>query len=291
MGSGCRGATLAPWDLCRIDPTEQTFVATGAPTVAGSVALPLPTSEPAVPLDSRPDHVAIAVPSLDDALERWEGTLGGKVQWRFHTPTVFRGAAVQFRGGAFLELLMPSDASERTREAGGPSGFVETFLDRFGSRVHHVTLKVPDLPAALATLEEAGLDAVDVSLDDPNWREAFLRPSQVGGLIVQVASSFNSNEDWAAMKGHELLEPPDDGARLLGPLLHHDDLDRAEEVWTLLGGTVAHDDGGLQVSWPDDPLTIVIRRGARPEAAGLRFTGTAPRPGDPVLGPPVLASA
>lgn len=244
-----------------------------------------------MPLDSRPDHVAIVVPSLDDALERWEGTLGGTVQWRLHTPTVFRGAAVQFRGGAFLELLMPSDATERTREAGGPSGFIEAFLDRFGTRVHHVTLKVPDLPAALATLEEAGLDAVDVSLDDPNWREAFLRPSQVGGLIVQVASSVNSNEDWAAMSGHQLLDLPEDGACLLGPLLHHNDLDRAAEVWTLLGGSVAEDDDGLLVSWADNPLTIAIRPGAHPEAAGLRFTGTGPRPGDPVLGPPVLASA
>lgn len=241
-----------------------------------------------MPIASRPDHVAIAVPSVDDALARWQDAMGGVVQWRFHTPTVFRGAAVQYANGAFLELLMPSEATERTREAGGPSGFVDAFLDRFGPRVHHVTLKVPDLPAALATLEDAGLDAVDVNLDDPAWQEAFLRPSQVGGLIVQVASSDRSNEDWAASNGHELPGPPDDGPRLLGPQLVHDDLDRAATVWSTLGADVEHHDDELLVRWADQPLTIAVAHGERPEAIGLRVAGTAPRPADPVLGPPVL---
>jgi catechol 2,3-dioxygenase-like lactoylglutathione lyase family enzyme len=241
-----------------------------------------------VSLATRPDHVAIAVPSVDDALPRWQDALGGTIQWRFHTPTVFRGAALQFTNGAFLEMLMPSDAEERTRMAGGPSGFVDTFLDRFGTRVHHVTLKVPDLPAAIEELHAAGLDTVDVSLDEPSWQEAFLRPSQIGGLIVQIASSNRANEDWAAMNDHELPGPPVAGAQLLGPQLRHDDLDRAAEVWTLLGGTVTGDDDGLLVSWAGEPLTIAIAPGTRPEAVGLRFAGAAPRPSDPTLGPPVL---
>lgn len=241
-----------------------------------------------MPLSSRPDHVAIAVPAVDDALARWQDTLGGRVQWRFHTPTVFRGAAVQFRNEAFLEILMPSDAEERTREAGGPSGFVDTFLDRFGPSVHHVTLKVPDFGQALATLAEEGFDPVDVNGDDPHWQEAFLRPSQVGGLVVQVACSDMSNDDWARANGTDVPAAPTDGARLLGPQLVHDDLDRAREVWTALGGTVAAEDDGLLVTWPDEPLTVAIRPGDRPAALGLRFGDAVPRPADPALGPPVL---
>lgn len=242
-----------------------------------------------MPLASRPDHVAIAVPSVDDALPRWQDTLGGSVQWRFHTPTVFRGAAVQFRNEAFLEILMPSEAEERTREAGGPSGFVTRFLDRFGASVHHVTLKVPDFDDALGILRDAGLDTVDVNGEDPHWQEAFLRPSQVGGLVVQVACSDMSNDEWASFSGHDVPEAPTSGARLLGPQLVHDDLDRAREVWTTLGGTVTQADDGLLVSWEDEPLTVAIRPGEQSATVGLRFADAVPRPADPALGPPVLA--
>lgn len=244
-----------------------------------------------MPLDSRPDHVAIAVPDVDAALPRWQDTLGGSVQWRFHTPTVFRGAAVQFRNEAFLEMIMPSEAEERTRQAGGPSGFVNSFLDKFGASVHHVTLKVPDIEVALATLEVEGFDTVDVHLDDPGWQEAFLRPSQVGGLVVQVAASNQTNEDWARQNGFDDIPPPPaEGARLLGPQLVHNDLDRARAVWTTLGGTVEDTDDGLRVSWQDEPLTVAIRVGDDRRAVGLRFLDAVPRPGDPTLGPPVLAS-
>jgi catechol 2,3-dioxygenase-like lactoylglutathione lyase family enzyme len=242
-----------------------------------------------VPLSSHPDHVAIAVPDIDAALPRWRDTLGGRVQWRFHTPTVFRGCAVQFRNAAFLEILMPSEAEERTRQAGGPSGFVTSFLDRFGASVHHVTLKVPDFDDALATLTAAGFDLVDVNGDDPHWQEVFLRPSQVGGLVVQVACSDRSNEDWARANGTEVPAPPPDGATLLGPQLVHDDLDEARRVWTALGGTVTADDDGLLVAWDDEPLTIAVRAGDERRAVGLRCAGTSPRPADPDLGPPVLA--
>lgn len=243
-----------------------------------------------MPLATRPDHVAIAVPDIDEALPRWRDVLGGSIRWRFHTPTVFRGAAVQFRNEAILEMIMPSDAEERTRQAGGPSGFVTSFLDKFGAAVHHVTLKVPNIETALATLEEEGFDTVDVHLDDPGWQEAFLRPSQVGGLVVQVAASNRSNEDWARMNGSDIPPSPSRGARLLGPQLVHDDLSRATSVWTTLGGTVEDTADGLLVSWTDEPLTVAIREGDDRRAVGLRFLDAVPRPADPTLGPPVLAS-
>ena len=244
-----------------------------------------------MPLDSRPDHVAIAVSDVDDALPRWQDTLGGSVQWRFHTPTVFRGAAVQYCNGAFLEMIMPSEAEQRTRQAGGPSGFVNSFLEKFGASVHHVTLKVPDIESSLATLEAEGFDTVDVHLEDTHWQEAFLRPSQVGGLVVQVAASDWSKEDWARANGtDDVPPPPSEGARLLGPQLVHDDLARARDVWNTLGGTVDDIEDGLLVSWEDEPLTVAIQRGDDRRAVGLRFVDAVPRPSDPVLGPPVLAS-
>lgn len=243
-----------------------------------------------MPISATPDHVAIAVPDIDDALARWRDTLGGAVAWRFHNPTLFRGAAVLFRGGAYLEMLMPSDAERRTGSIGGPDGFLEAYLDRHGAGVHHVTLKVPDLHGAVATLAADGLEAVDVDDSVDHWHEAFLRPSQVGGLVVQVAATDETPADLAAASGAELPPTPATGGRLLGPHLVHPDLERAATVWSALGGDVARRADGLLVSWPDAPMTVAVSAGDHAGVRGLRFTGAVPRPADPVLGPAVLAT-
>ena len=40
---------------------------------------------------------------------------------------------------------------------------------------------------AVGELERRGYELVDVSLDNPNWKEAFLRPSTAHGTLIQVA--------------------------------------------------------------------------------------------------------
>lgn len=241
-------------------------------------------------ITSRPDHVAIAVQAIEPALRRWRDDLGGREMWGMHTPAVFRGRVVGYRNGAFLEMLEPSDAEERTTATGGPTGFLESFLERFGPRVHHVTLKVDDLADAVAALERDGIPTVDVDRSDPHWHEAFVPPSVVGGMVVQIAATDYGPAEWAATEGQTLPPLPTEGTALLGPRLRHDDLDRAASVWRLLGGRVEHRDDGLLVSWDADPLTVEIVRGERPEAIGLRFLGGAPRPADDGLGPAVLAA-
>lgn len=243
-----------------------------------------------MPIDARPDHVAIAVRDAAAALPRWRDHLGGVVAWRFHNPSMFRGTVLRYAGGCYLEILEPSDADERDVSLGGPSGFLESFLDRFGPAVHHVTLKVPDLRAAVDAAAAEGLDAVDVDASDPTWQEAFLRPSQIGGLVVQLAATPHTPADQAAAQGTTLPPEPDDGARLLGPRLIHDDLDEASRVWRALGAEVEQRDDQLRVAWDGAPLTVSVVAGPRRAPVGLRLAGTAPRPGDDVLGPAVLAS-
>lgn len=234
-----------------------------------------------MPIRSVPDHVAAAVPRIADAHDRWRGRLGGG-DFADGGPFLgFRNHQYAFRGGAKLELL---------EAAGGPRpSFVDRFLERFGAAVHHVTLKVPDLPGALEELARADLHVVDVSLDDERWQESFVRPSAVGGLIVQVASSSLSDEQWYEITGFTPTPPADDGAVLLGPLLTHPDLDRARHVWHTLGGSVTDiDTDRMEVRWDDAPLTVQVRRGEAAGPVGLRFAEAAPLPADPVLGPAVL---
>lgn len=234
-----------------------------------------------MPITAVPDHVAAAVPDLDRAHARWRDRLGGGDRASDGPFLGFRNHQYRFRGGGVLELL----------EGGGDpaAAFVQRFLDRFGPRIHHVTLKVPDLPAALDVLVAEGLEVVDVDLDNPVWQESFVRPSSAGGLIVQVAASILADDDWDELTGFTPTEPAPDGAVLVGPLLEHPDLERARKVWTTLGGAVADlDDDLLEVTWDDAPLVVRIRRGEHAGPVGLRFDRAPALPQDPVLGPAVL---
>lgn len=234
-----------------------------------------------MPIDSIPDHVAIAVPSIDAAAARWRGQLGGA--WaspRMDDGPDFRTQQLRFANHTKLELLEPADEV----------GFAAGFLDRFGARVHHVTLKVPDLLAAVRHVRDAGYDVVDVNADGELWHEAFLRPSQVGGIIAQLAWSSLTDEQWLTRTGAR-AEPIGVGAaELLGPTIFHPDLDACAQVWEALGGTVAATSTSLEVSWSGAPLTVRVERGDASRHPVLRTRGHAPVEEDPVHGPATVTA-
>jgi catechol 2,3-dioxygenase-like lactoylglutathione lyase family enzyme len=236
-----------------------------------------PVAIPAVP-----DHVAIALPAIEPALVRWHDELGAGLVSRFHNHDVFRGTQLRYANGAKLELLAPSERDP------SPDNFLRRFLDRFGTRVHHVTLRVPDLPEAIAELGRCGLEVVDVDLTGEDWKESFLRPSQVGGIVVQVAWAAHDDREFARRIGLEQTEPRPDAASLLGPLLVSDDLDRAGAVWSALGADVDGDREGFVARWDGSPLTVRVVAGEDTHAIGLRFTGTTHHDHDPTLGPPII---
>lgn len=233
-------------------------------------------------LDAVIDHVAIAVPSWEAGERRWKAQMGGGVV-SFSTTPAFLSRQLRFANGAKLELLAPpADA--------GPDNFVRRFLDRFGARIHHVTLKVMDLGAAIEVLRAGGLNPVDVNMDNPHWHEAFLRPSEAGGLVVQIAYAAHSDEEWAGLVGHE-PEPAAPRARsLTGPLLGHPDLGEAMALWRLLGAEVAEADGALVASWPRSSLTVRIVQASEAGAIALLADAGDPLPADPEMGPELRIS-
>ena len=125
------------------------------------------------------DHVAVAVHSIKAAIPLFRDALGGEYlmggdgtdgRWRW----------VQFRypDGAKVELLEPLG-----------EGFLSDFLEKHGEGLHHVTFKTDDIHAAIAQVEEGGYELVDVNLGNPQWQEAFLRPSKAHGTLIQIAQS------------------------------------------------------------------------------------------------------
>jgi catechol 2,3-dioxygenase-like lactoylglutathione lyase family enzyme len=235
-----------------------------------------------VPLDSRPDHVAVAVPAIAAAAARWHDELGGA--W-LTTPNpapsgTFASGQLRYRGGAKLELLEPVTSD----------GFASRFVARFGARIHHITLVVPVLAEAIATLTEADYEVVDVSTAQEAWHEAFLRPSQVGGVIVQVAASGYDDAGWAARLGSTPAPIPTAGPRLLGPTLTHPDLEVAARLWRTLGAEVISLPRGLVARWPQAPLSVVVLEGPTAGPVGLRFEAAPDLDDDPRLGPGTLVA-
>lgn len=238
-------------------------------------------------INSRPDHVAVAVPSLEQAAARWHDELGGGyLEPRVVTEAAgFATCQLLYRNGVKLELLEPTRMD----------AFADRFVRRFGAQVHHITLTVPELLPAVEAVRRAGYDVVDVTTDDELWHEAFLRPSQAGGVIVQLAWSRYTMWEWAdhwnARTGWQFEEPREDGAGLLGPTLGHPELDKATSLWSTLGANVSRKGDTLSVTWPGATFSVrVVRRtDEAPGPLGLRFNDAPTLASDPTLGPAVLA--
>jgi hypothetical protein len=241
-----------------------------------------PNPEMTVPISTTPDHVAVAVPAMRTAATRWRDELGGGwVAPAFPNEAAgFTSRQLRYVNGAKLELLEPTRAD----------GFAGRFVERFGARIHHVTLKVDALLPAVEQLRTDGFDVVDVFAEGDIWHEGFLRPSQVGGLIVQIAWAGRSEDDWAELAGFEPEAPREDAARLLGPTLSHPDLDRAALVWSTLGATVSSEGDALVARWTDAPLDVRIELGEDAGPLGLRFADAPALPEVADTGPRTLVA-
>lgn len=230
-------------------------------------------------IGATPDHVAVAVPDPDLALRRWRDELGGGFVGTF-TNAAFTGRQLRYANGGKLELIGPSPGS-------GPENFLRAFLDRFGTRVHHLTLKVPDLHDAVETVRTAGLDVVDIRTESEHWHEGFLRPSQAGGIVVQIAQTPWTDEEWASVRGQDLDDPSPGAASLLGPRLRHPDLDEARRIWSLLGADVGDVAEGLLAAWEGSPLTVLVEEGEPAGPISLRMAGTSPVGPEDNVNPPI----
>lgn len=124
------------------------------------------------------DHVGIAVDDLDAALEFYAGALGLEVEASEDVPS--QGVRAHFVrvGSATLELL----------EATAEESPVRRFVDRRGAGLHHVTLRVDDLAAALARLKARGVRLVDETPREgaEGALVAFVHPAAAHGVLVEL---------------------------------------------------------------------------------------------------------
>ena len=127
------------------------------------------------------DHVGIAVENIDVALAFYRDALGLEIE----APEEVRSQSVRAHvipaGQSALELL----------EATAPDSPIAGYLRKRGPGLHHITLRVDDICAALDHLRTRGVRLID---DQPrpgaqSALVAFIHPSAAHGVLVELKQS------------------------------------------------------------------------------------------------------
>lgn len=124
-------------------------------------------------------HIAIATPDAT----RLAGTLVAALGGAPAGEELLDGGALRVVfvrvGEVTFELLEPRDAGHT----------VAKFLEKRGAGLHHVSLEVADVGAALAAARAAGAEAVDQAPRPGahGTRVAFLHPRSLGGVLIELS--------------------------------------------------------------------------------------------------------
>jgi methylmalonyl-CoA epimerase len=127
------------------------------------------------------DHIGIAVSDLPAALAFYRDALGLHVEVPEEVASQHVRAHFIPVGAASLELL----------EATGPESPIAKYVGKRGPGLHHITLRVDDLAAALAQLKTRGVRLID---EEPRAGAegalvAFIHPSSAHGVLVELKQS------------------------------------------------------------------------------------------------------
>jgi methylmalonyl-CoA/ethylmalonyl-CoA epimerase len=124
------------------------------------------------------DHIGIAVSNLDEALAFYRDALGLEVEAPEEVPSQRVRAHFISAGEAALELL----------EATADDSPIAKYVATRGPGLHHITLRVDDLAAALAQLKARGVRLIDESPRPGAHGSlvAFIHPSSAHGVLVEL---------------------------------------------------------------------------------------------------------
>jgi methylmalonyl-CoA epimerase len=124
------------------------------------------------------DHIGIAVGDLAEALMFYRDALGLEVEAPEEVATQRVRAHFIPVGACAIELL----------EATAEDSPIAKYVAKRGPGIHHITLRVDDIRAALARLKEKGVRLID---DAPRPGAhgslvAFIHPSSAHGVLVEL---------------------------------------------------------------------------------------------------------
>ena len=124
------------------------------------------------------DHIGIAVADIEQALTFYRDALGLDIDPPEDVPSQRVRAHFIRAGGSALELL----------EATAEDSPIAKYLQKRGPGLHHITLRVDDIRAALAQLKARGIRLIDESprAGAHGSLVAFIHPSSAHGVLIEL---------------------------------------------------------------------------------------------------------
>jgi methylmalonyl-CoA epimerase len=130
------------------------------------------------------DHIGIAVSNIGDALAFYRDALGLEIEMPEEVTSQRVRAHFIPVGESALELL----------EATADDSPIAKFVGKKGPGLHHITLRVDDIFAALAQLEARGVRLIDASPRPGAHGSlvAFIHPASAHGVLVELTQKVSS---------------------------------------------------------------------------------------------------
>jgi methylmalonyl-CoA/ethylmalonyl-CoA epimerase len=127
-------------------------------------------------------HLGVAVRDLEKSVARWTSLFGAESGPVEELPERgVRLAQLRFPEGPAVELVSPA----------GENSPLARFLAERGEGVHHLTLEVEDIEAAMRELGKGGLQLLSDSPQEgaEGSRVVFIHPRSFGGILLELRES------------------------------------------------------------------------------------------------------
>ncbi len=127
------------------------------------------------------DHLGVAVSSLADAVKFYQQILGLQVSGYETIEQEKTNVAMIPVSKSRIELLEPTE----------PDSPIGRFLAKRGEGLHHICLRVPDLRATIARLQQLGVQLInpEPAIGAGGHQYVFVHPSSAGGVLVELVEA------------------------------------------------------------------------------------------------------
>lgn len=124
------------------------------------------------------DHIGIAVKNIDESLKFYSNALGLKIDGIEIVKDQKVKTAFLALGETHIELL----------EAIEDESPIAKFIDKRGEGIHHIAIKVENLEAHLARLDENEVKLIDKEpkIGANNKKIAFIHPKSTSGVLLEL---------------------------------------------------------------------------------------------------------
>jgi len=152
------------------------------------------------------DHIGIAVTNLDEALTFYRDALGFEIEPRKNTNqhgigpqknTDQHGTVEEIPSQRVRVIFIPvGETALELLEATDDSSPIARYIAKRGPGLHHITLRVDDLAAALARLKQRGVRLIDEAPRPGAHGSlvAFIHPASAHGVLVELMQAGSSGE-------------------------------------------------------------------------------------------------